>query len=92
MADDFVKERLTQIYLAVPQRGLIGLAFVPPELAPLVLYGKLCPQPQTRPAGALTALACKIAPICLIPSLAVTEHQIAIADRAEDGTLLTPTP
>ena len=35
VADDFVKERLTQIYLAVPQRGLIGLAFVPPELAPL---------------------------------------------------------
>ena len=27
----------------------------------------VCPQSQTRPAVSLTALACKIAPICLIP-------------------------
>ena len=30
----------------------------------------VCPQSQTRPAVSLTALACKIAPICLIPFLA----------------------
>ena len=32
MADDLVEERLTQIDFAFPQRGLVGLAFVPPEL------------------------------------------------------------
>ena len=35
MADDLVKELLTQLDLALPQHGLIGLTLVPPELAPV---------------------------------------------------------
>ena len=39
----------------------------PIEWNNIVLYGEVRAQPQTRPADALTALACTIPPICLIP-------------------------
>ena len=39
-----------------------------PVVHPAIMYDFIGPQSQTRPAVALTALACKIAPNCLTRS------------------------
>ena len=47
MADDLVEELLPQIDFTLPQRGLIGLALVPPELV-FVCYKRTDPRKASR--------------------------------------------